>query len=195
MIHHSTPIHFLDINEGVDYNKDAEFLFTHYAHKINVTDKGEEIVFTDNDNVKIMDWRGWTQIEKIEKSINENWYQLMPIVIPEGLYNHQKFSPIEVSSDTLIPVYDPHKFIRGFHGEVKFEYKLKKVDQLSSTDQLRFLKLIDIYGNNHRFSSVTLYPTNSTIIGYKIYTKSEFFNAGVYHLYASDIVSENIFYK
>lgn len=193
MIYKLTPIHFLDINEGVDYNETAEFLFTHYAHKINTTEKGEEIIFASNDNVKITDWKGWTQLEKIEKVIHPDWYELEPRV-PSGL---SKFTPITVSSDALIPVYDNHKMIRGFHGELKFAYTIKTADKLLYPDKIRFVKLIDPSGVDNPFSGVSIIPKmNSPAIGYNIYTKSKFFNAGIYHLYGSnDMTDGNIFYK
>lgn len=190
MIYKETQVHFLDINEGKSYIGTAESLFRHYAHKIHPSGDHDEIVFNDQfDNVKITDWTGWTNLVKIERFLQPNWYHLIP--------NESKYSErpdILVSSDTLIPIYDSENIVKGFHGETKFAFHLKKSEAICNGDKIRFTKLLDEDGNDHQFSSVAPVYSFSPAVGYKIYTVSGFFNASVFHLYGGT-KDNNLAYK
>lgn len=190
MVHKETDIQFLDINEGKNYVGSVEYLFRHYAHKMRLAGNHEEIIFDESDNVKISDWRGWTQLLKIERFVQSDWYHL----IPNGS-TYWDCPDILVSSDTLVPVYENENPVKGFHGETKFAFQLKKPETICNGDKVRFTKLLDTDKNLHQFSTVAPVYSYDFSVGYKIYTMSNFFNAGVYHLYAGKPSGTNLAYK
>ena len=192
MIASFMPVHFIDIDEGVDYKQDAEFLFSHYAHKM-IHHQCRDMIDLSNDNVKIKDFNGWTQILKIEKWKSHEWLLLYPC--QEGDLND--LHKIIVSPNTLVPAYDIDDIIRGFHGEVKIGFKLKRADELSSDDKIRFTKVFKNIDSDLQLSSVGKFPIIREAVGYDIYTKSKFFNADTILLYGDkDVnISTKIAYK
>jgi hypothetical protein len=186
---------FLDLKEAEPYERETEFLFTHYAHKINHDDDHDEIVF-DHDEVSVMDRTGWTELMKIEKFNNHEWYQLLlNDISEESMLSNQ--TSVMISADTLIPIYDTENTIRAFHGEIKYAYTLKKPHQLTHDDSIRFTKFIETSGNNNQqFANIRAIPIYEDAVGYKIYTKSKFFNSGIFHMYGdNNHISQNIVYK
>lgn len=185
MVHPLTQVQYIDIKNGQPRYKNINELYQEYSYKVtNISNNISEIDFT-NENVKITELFGWTQLLNIRKIIYDNpinWVEIKAA---------NKF--IDVSYDELIPIYKIDDSIIGFHGEVKYKYNLKHYHEIINDDYIRIYRGKD---NNNQFIEFTLPEINNTSsnisYGYEIITKSRFFNGNDIHLYSSDIfITEN----
>ena len=131
-------------------------------------------------NVKIKDWTGWTQllsIHIIKNQTDMNWKILTPK--DENMPGYKL-----ILKDEILPIYSHNATIKGFHGEVKYKYSLCHIDDISNEIILR--AKIPYIMEWQMFLQMDSTDTEMDCNGYKIYTKSGFYNAGIYHLCSSD---------
>lgn len=172
MISPNTKVLVLDTSTDDDnvYNGTIEGLYTKFAH---FADNNGVINFQSKD-VKITDWCGWTELNRIEK-IDANdckWYN---IKVPDG-------RSVNISFDKYL-VYKPQHRKIGFHGEVLYEFKLvDAADPIISGSFLRVRDIEDEDGVIKQFSPYTIELTQDELHGYLIFTKSNFFNANGIHM-------------
>lgn len=190
MIHSSTKIHILDINEKISLNATIADVYRNFSRfQKHVGDR--LVVDLSNENVVIKDWTGWTKLykmEKIEKKAGEKDIEWDWI---ERLEPHDFLFYDTFVSDAIIPVYSKDISRPGFHGEVKYKYILKEYHNLKEMNQFTMRLMLDSE-NWQKFISVHLEPLSpnyvfeNASIGYEIYTKSGFYNANGFHLCSSD---------
>lgn len=182
MIHPETSIQYIDIKTGEPKYKSINDLYQEYAHKAITSDNGSreisDISF-ENENILITDLFGWTKLISLTR-----------IKYLDSIPTWRKISSYDkhviVSDDELIPFYDINDTIIGFHGEVKYKYDLKSINEIDLHEYIRNKGIIDEFGNRKEFSIPDAEFINDLDIryGYEIITKSEFVNANKFHLWA-----------
>lgn len=189
MIHGSTIVHWLDTNDHDFGRISIAKLFQRYSVKSKrISDDEYVITFDESDSVKVADWTGWTELQAIHKVTN-----------PDGLWRIISVGEesISVSDDTLIPTYS---FVRitGFHGENKYPYTVKEVKELNREHVVRVNNpTTDAYGYDglYHIDIISNKYYDDTTYGYKLITRSKFFNANKFHMYGSDTIPTGIKYK
>lgn len=189
MIHPDTPIRWLGIYDQTVHNTTIADLYRKYIERSHPTDVLGDVNFITFDEeryVKIQDWYGWTDIISIERHSNiplRSWRDV------SLFYDHHR--KIRVTSDELIPVYEQERAMRGFHGEIKYPYILKRSKDLEIDDRLR-IRDVD-YPVRTEFSLIQSneVPNGDKDYGYRIITKSRFYNANGFHLYGSTIIDDD----
>jgi hypothetical protein len=175
LIHPDDKIKILYTEDGTTEEKSVGELFhacliyrirhARYNH-IDDEDWGNTIIMSDlyDSPVNIQD--------------NTGWSELISIIRVPGIVN--EFSKIKVadkttllSNDYIVPTYDLNKQSIGFHGEVKYEVKPKKVSDLSGDDYLRVYR-----GNGGitEFEHPSIIHNMAAADGYVLKTKSGSFN-------------------
>lgn len=180
MIYGNSMIHWLDTNLNQQEIISMKSLFGKYSMNIkNIDDNKQIIEFPRNDNVYVSDWKGWTNIRYIYKEIGNftNWISLTT--------KHNR-SSLTITSDNIIPIFDPDDVNVGFHGETIYGREFKKADSILTDDILRVIhcqnkKEIDI-----DFDKVKdiRYPKLHADCAYHICTKSKYFNCNDYYIYS-----------
>lgn len=189
MIHGSTIVHWLDINDQESGTSSVAKLFQRYSVKSKrISDDESVITFDKSDNVKVSDWTGWTEVQAIHKVTNPDCMWRIIHVGEESLM---------LSNDTAIPIYSSTRII-GFHGENKYPYIIKEVKDLNEGHVVRVLNpSIETFNNDglyHIDISSNKHYDNRTY-GYEIITRSKFFNANKFHMYGSYTIPTDIKYK
>jgi hypothetical protein len=168
MIYYSTLVKWIDV-KSQEFNKDSiQKLYQRYSH---LEDKeSEKIVFHENNIVKIKDNTGWTDILSIKKCSNKQWIRIKS---PDNI------SEIKVDKSQQIPVYNPQKISKGFHGETIYDYNVIE------SDDLRYDHLLRIGANDIFTYPMFVTYQNSLELedGYIIITKSHFYNADEFYLF------------
>lgn len=178
MLHALTDIHILDIDHEVSIHDPISKVYQYFSH-LRKEDNGFSYIDLSNLNVKIKDWTGWTQLLKIEAYDDiDDWDKLS--------------SPIPlVLKDEIIPIYSPDVSKQGFHGEVKYKYILHEYQYLKGMKEFIVRTIVDDRDDDVWQLFIPMHlesvPNSSkNKVGYKIYTKSGFFNANNIHLCSSD---------
>lgn len=192
MIHPQSKVTWMDLTEGGKvYTDTIDAIFEKHAINVHQIGKDVSVIAFGAENgpkIKIQDWTGWTNVMTIWKhmSIGERWITISAIGLPEWFVN--------VSEYELVPFYDPDDSKQGFHGEVKYAYRLKHPEKRLSTDHMRVRGGEDFFKDNPQFTKVHIEPMvdDGTSHGYQIYTLSTFMSANGFHLYASDEVDVNL---
>jgi hypothetical protein len=133
--------------------------------------------------VKTTDWFGWTDIISIRRHENiEKWISVQAA--------NQR---IELTNETLIPVYDYNNPSIGFHGERKYPYTIKQVKDVLPSDSVQIRRGKDYKNMDIKFTPITILKCvdKSYRYGYEIITKSGFFNANNIHIYGKDVIPES----
>lgn len=191
MIHSKTKVQWADVNRSDVQSGPISLLFQSFTFKASRSGFTEIIQFTDDDNVKITDWTGWTNILCIKKiatsiSIPEQPRDHHTIYVQDTLW-HKLISgnkEIIISKNATIPIYKPTEAISGFHGEIKYPYVIKYPFDIKSGELIRILDIDD--NTPAGFGEVNINPCSGCQFGYEIYTKSKFFNANDFHLFGSE---------
>lgn len=190
MIHSSSIVQYLDIDKDKSFETSIDDLYKKYienAIQVNSDECISKIDFTNNHNIKISDWYGWSQLLCIKRVKVDKWIEL--IVNQKQL----QYSLI-LGEGMLVPSYNPYNSSRGFHGEIKYPYELKAVESFTERDILRAWKLVDFKDRSDSTDEAEfwhptfIYPHKSdNNCGYIIHTKSGFVNVNKFHLYTNDI--------
>lgn len=186
MISSVTNVHILDIDKEANCNGSIASFFAHYSYLWKSISENESEIDFSGMNVKIKDWTGWTQLNKIVRIENNRPWSRM--VCTDLL---QEFYGSIIIRDQMIPVYDNSLSKPGFHGEVKYKYILRNDLYLNGME--KFVMRVFVNGEQwQQFIPMRLEPVlesnpmENRHVGYDIYTKSGFFNANGFHLCSSD---------
>lgn len=172
-------IHVLDIDTETNMHKTIQDIFWNYAHRITQVDDNLSYIDLSGSNVKIKDWTGWTQLLKIERILvsRSNILKLGT----DDAYNLNIL-------DENIPVYENTTSIRGFHGEVKYKYRIHQYQYLKNQEKVLMRMIFP--GEEKWQDFINIEVINSYIEEgvpfYRIYTKSGFYNANGFHLCSAD---------
>lgn len=135
----------------------------------------------------IRDALGWTNIYQLKCYKPEN-------MKPQKIKNNDFITIsydnkiILATTKILIPVYDMNSR-RGFHGEIKYDYTLKKIQKLNESDYLMFFDYTSdkiaqfIPISKIQIKSVDINNIVSNNICFEIVTKSQFFNLNGFQLH------------
>ncbi len=186
MYHPDTIVHWLDIDKEYVGEDTISSMFQYFALLANVNSNRNEVLFKNPNNtsydfnVKLKDWYGWTNVISISKTeIPITWR----IIELNGL------AKLHVCDDTLIPVCSNiARTFRGFNGEVKYRYEIRKYKELQPTD---FFRVRDIVDNNFT-DDIRVCGSATTDHYYSIVTKSSFFNGNNILLYGRDVQDSKV---
>lgn len=161
-------------------------LFKENSHRIMRLKNGYKEIRFNPGELKITDWRGWTDVEYIRKVETEftTWIRI-------SVGNQS----ILVSDDEELPVYTSIVPKKGFHGASIFEYQLKEPQRIDqATDFIRVRRGVDSDENHIEFAHPiikveTIYHPK---FGYEIGTRSKFFNCNDIHIFGSDDVPDKM---
>ena len=176
MLHPTSEVQWMDIGFHKSYISSIADLFSKYSFKANkISDTVSEILFDGNNIVKVTDWFGWTDVLSIRKIDNvERWNW---VVTDSNI--------IYCSPDTLLPVYSLESIKIGFHGEVKYSFIIKEIQDLTMNDDIRVRR-----EDHHPLGFVKARKLGGTLnqssTGYKVLTKSGFFNCNNFYLCGRD---------
>lgn len=182
MFEESLKIHILDITKGLSLIGTVSEIFDHYIHIA----KGDIIDFSKL-NVMIEEWTGWTKLNQITRKVSSD--NSWAIITPSDAYYPSVNDVVICLDDTVIPVYDPTKSKKGFHGEIKYKYNTVSCrDMVSSSGYFRMRRLprTNAPFYQHIKCSVTSMMDDEESVTYSIFTKSGFFNGNNFHLCSSD---------
>lgn len=177
-------LQWMDVKEEQVKTTSVFDLFKEYSHRAIKNENGHEEIKFNTGELKVTDWRGWTDIEYIRrvKNINMPWIALCTD-------SHD----IIVSSEELIPVYESPIPKRGFHGASIFEYQLKIPRDIDiSTDFIRIRRGIDQKEFVHIYEPICDCTSAPSLFGYEIGTKSKFFNCNNVHIFGSDVIPDKM---
>ena len=124
MLHPSTRVQWMDVKLGKVHKDEICKIFQMYSHRAEMTSDVLEVLFNKSDIVKITDMHGWTEVKGIGKIGNAFGWMGM------GAANQQ----VELSADTVIPIYEPNATFAGFHGETKYPFVGKKLSEIVQGD-------------------------------------------------------------
>lgn len=186
MISPEMELQWMNVKEEQVKTTSVFDLFKENSHRMMRIKNGyKEIRFSPGE-LKITDWRGWTDIEYIRKveAITPSWIQ-----ISAGQQS------ILVSEHEEIPVYTSISPRKGFHGASVYNYQLKRpydIDPL--TDFLRIRRGIDLDEIPIEFDHPSLQFKGRchSDFGYEIGTRSKFFNCNNVHIFGSDTVPDKM---
>lgn len=181
MLHRSNKIQWMNVNDSISKIDTIDRLYTEYAHRMCIqSPEKSEIYFGKDSSIKITDMFGWTSIIAIQKLLVSKEWRKINTTINQSIIVH---------SNTLVPIYDPSKPSRGFHGEVKYPYVFKNPDKILPGDVTR-LRDID-----NEFFSVDVEKLDDTIdignddFAFEILTESRFCNINRIHMFASNSIT------
>lgn len=182
MFDESLKIHILDLTKSETMTGSVEEIFNHYIQ----WEKNNSIDFERLD-VVIEDWTGWTKLERItrSKTRDESW----GVISPNDSYYPGINDVVLCLPNTVIPVYEPDKSMKGFHGEIKYKYKtVPCCDMVNRSGYFRMRRLPRTESPffYHIKCNVTSLADEDEITVYSIFTKSGFFNGNNFHLCSSD---------
>ena len=192
MIHPNTQIQYLDIKIGEPRYKTINDLYQEYSHNaeeilshkhLKIT----EINFGENDNVKITDLFGWTNVLSLRKVQSVGYHIRWNILAAAN-------KKVLLTESELVPFYDINKHTIGFHGEIKYEYILKQLSKSLDTDYIRLHNGEDTDESVIEFAPRQIIQTDKSEVnrinyGYELVTRSGFFNGNDIHLFSSDNIS------
>lgn len=172
MLFPNTNIKWMDVKSGQVKIGSVSSLFQQYSHKAKKTNDCQIIRFDNNEEVKITDMYGWTKILYIKKISD----------IKEWVRCYFEGISLIVTDDTVIPIYNPNDFVKGFHGETNYAITFKSVGCTSTNDLVRVKVLGEYTANENEFRNVYYKPEYQISDAYIINTKSNFYNANNVHL-------------
>lgn len=182
MFDESLKIHILDLSKSESITGTISEIFDRYVH----LSKENYIDFSRVD-VMIEDWTGWTKLERVTRDIV--MCDDFCIVTPSDTYYPTVNDVVICLNKTIVPVYDPNKSTKGFHGEVKYKYKTVPCGNLVNTSEyfrMRKLPRTDAPFYQHIKCDIAKMPADGASEVYQVYTKSGFFNGNNFHLCSSD---------
>ena len=165
MIGANTNILALDVDKGEPFNGTISDLFKSYPRYQSDEDG---VTILRHPHLKLTDWTGWTDVTEIQcvpYDVNIHWFTVSCAD-----------QSIVVSDDELLVIYDKNgNPYHGFHGDVKFKYQLTSIFNIN-IGKLRIRNQEPVF----RKYSVS---TNSYFDrGYRIKTKSGFYNGNNFHM-------------
>lgn len=186
LIFKDQKIQFMDIRAELMVNDTIEHIYQKYSHMIKSFDQRTSFIDFKDDrvNAKISDVYGWTQLLTISK-VNEVYHKWKRVKVAD--------KETIISDVTFLPCYDIKNPYKGFHGEVKYHYKLKHPSKLNSDDWIRIHRGKDENGNDIEFDHPIVEDFNPSKIecGYSIISKSRFGNVGDIEILLTNSVTMN----
>lgn len=180
MIAGDTMIQWLDITREISVIKQMDDFFQSYSDKLVTGSTSDEaIINLNNDNIKVHDLYGWTKVEYLKKryiSTNE-WVKM---IIDEIRIS------VTMTADSIIAAYQPGDPVRGFHGEIKYPYKIRNVNMISAEDMIRITNKPSVDNHDMFFHPIVIQAFHKPEYAYDIYTKSGFYNAGEFHMFCNN---------
>lgn len=144
MISNDSLVRCLDIRKEITQNATIETIFYLYSYSAQneMDDQGNRIIYfgpNESEYVKLEDLNGWTNLKYIKQIPMENiGSDYILSIMLSTLENKVTDIYLGLNSDDLIPLFDPNDSIKGFHGEIKYKYKLTSADELiSNYDQIK----------------------------------------------------------
>ena len=191
MIHGSSIIHVLNLDRRESYLGTVEEVLNKLKASLLIL--GENDYDFSKNNVMIGDWTGWTKLNAININMCDRWIELNPLSVFEAELPHFN---IQLSGDTPIPLYDPFNKSSEFHGEVKYNYKIKQLKDVIGDEDCLYMRNKEIHKyreSNNQFIQMISTETNLKVsIGYEIYTRSGFVNVNNFHLLSSEAKNEEL---
>jgi hypothetical protein len=176
MIHQDSVVQWMDLDTKEVHEKKIFDMFGQYISRSIQQDDGILEVSFNSSNTKIVDWKGWSDVKTLQRQANiTEWIKLTTV--------HGK--SIMATPDTLIMIYNPDKIRKGFHGESKYEYKIIPFKEIETGDivRVRHVQNDDGYDVDFNVISDIELLTTSPSIGYRVFTKSGFFNGADFYLF------------
>ncbi len=179
MLKGDTIIKILDIDHNVHMEESLDKIHLHYF-----TQSQSGIIDFSKMKVYISDWTGWTMLKSIQR-INQN-------IKFRQLHTTKYVNTVPISvfidEDQIIPAYDEMRKT-GFHGEVKYRYAKRHIN---AGDKFRMRAMLPSNVEWQDFISMEVSDSYELCDhGYRIYTRSGFFNAGPLHFLSSDTKIED----
>lgn len=162
---------WLDVKSGNINRGDFSKLFGAVSHHESFYDGPKMCIpITEESSMKIPDWRGWTDIIAIERKWMEGWWS---ITTAQGKL-------LVCTPETLIPVYNPTKLTKGFHGESKYDVKYVGAEEVEPGNFIRVRNIVDPEKfHSIDFDKVVSVKENDEHargFGYNVITRSGFMN-------------------
>lgn len=185
MFEEINSIFWIDIkNIGEGRDTTLTKLFQHVAHLgIPIKDNGDFTniisVNLEDENIKVKDWYGWTQLLGIEKYINQKSTVSKISIKDSGECLQPNESVLYVDNNYLLPIFSEESIkrpSRGFHGEVIYKSTLKLAKNIGSDDMMRFSK------KPEQFCHLINGCAVGASVFYKIRTRSGMFNCSNFHV-------------
>ena len=178
MIHPKTNIQILDVVKSGDGSSTIpiEKLFRYYYHNSKIDEGGIRYIDFITP-INVTEQFNWTRIVKLIKIAgNCKWKRV-------NIEN----THIYLNDFSLVPVYDIDEAYTGFHGEVKYPYKVKNISDLVSGDNIRLRRGKNSKGEEIEFgTSISIEDDEiTTEYAYGLETMSGFFTGNNIHLIAS----------
>ena len=175
MIHPKTNIQILDIAQTGDGSSSIpiEKLFRYYYHNSRMTEDGTRYISFISP-INITEQFNWTRIIQLNQVKGPFQWKLAKV---ENTY-------LYMNKHTLIPVYDIEEAWSGFHGEVKYPYKIKTIQDLQEGDNIRLRRGKDVKGEEIEFGThIDIGEEEvTTDYAYSLETASGFFTGNNIHL-------------
>ncbi len=180
MISATSMINWLDLYEKHQIHDTIENMVQRYAEKMHIFPiiGNESFYIPENDYIMMEDLYGWTQMESIGKYSVSSYSYWVEVEAGEN--------KIIVDSFALIPVFDIDDPKQGFHGELKYPYKLKNPEKILPTDYVRIKRGIADTEFVHPKVSKSDYSSDHY---YEIITKSRFVNVNNIYILADNKVT------
>ena len=178
-------LQWMNVREEQVKTTSAFDLFKENSHRVMRVKNGYREIRFNPGELKITDWRGWTDIEYIRK-VESRFIPWVRIIAGNQV--------IIVSSSEEIPVYKSDVPKKGFHGASVFSYQLKTPSKFSPlTDLIRIRRGVDSNGDPIEFAKpLVVDGLTQYEYGYEIGTKSKFFNCNNVHIFGSDTVPDKM---
>lgn len=184
MLHSSTKVMWMDVKSQKVFTDTISNMFQMYSLKAQRTLDGiSQVLFNpESEIVKITDMYGWTDVKSITRIDQPSvWVEIN--AADKYLY---------VSDDEILPIYLPESQFRGFHGEVKYSILPKSLPKLEEDDILRIHRGVSENEEDIEFAKIqyrcNIKDYTDSGHGYKITTKSGFFNGNNIHLLAESAI-------
>ena len=184
MISPEMKVQWMNVKEEQVKTTSILDLFKEHSHRSTKMNDGHEEIRFNPGELKVTDWRGWTDIEYIRRieDMNVLWVALCTD-------SHD----IIVSSEELIPVYKLSIPRRGFHGASIFEYQLKIPRDIDkTTDFIRIRRGFNQEEFVHIYEPIYDCTSAPSLFGYEIGTRSKFFNCNNIHIFGSDSIPDKM---
>lgn len=181
MIMGDQEVQWLDVGTGEVRTATAETLVGRYIHRVESDDQGRRFIDLTSmaKAVKVTDWKGWSDLLKIQWYPNE-----MKVPVTTLTTDHGK--TLVGTWGALIPIYDPGSTDRGFHGETKYAHRIVNLGSVAIGDTVRVLHFSDELGNQFDFDTVRSITETERYshAGYHFTTRSGYMNIGDIYIFA-----------
>ena len=195
MILPDTIVQWIDVKTEKVHIGGVSDLYRAYAHKANHNNNTSQIMFDRDSNVKITDSWGWTDVICIKK------FDGIDCVAILNANGHQ----LRCHHTTLIPFWDIHNPVKGFHGEMKYPFEVATLHKILAElmnegwdgDRVSFIVKIRSQDSDPRdFAIIKISDIGdrknwSETSCYQIITKSGFYNANDIVLWGKEKIPEN----